>query len=78
MSNSKYTKSNDNSSNIGRIREIVRNTEGNLQEAEFSKDFADPIQREIINEKNERRKQSIEELKEELKEEIAKIKKVKE
>ena len=78
MSKSKYSKMNDNSSNVERIREIVRNTEGNLQEAEFSKDFADPIQRKIIKEKNERRKQSIDELKEELKEEIAKIKKVKE
>ena len=75
MSNSKYPKTNDNSSNIERIRDIVRNTEGNLMEAEFSKEFADPIDREIINEKNKRRKRSIEELKEEMKEEISKDKK---
>ena len=75
MSNSKYPKTNDNSSNIERIRDIVRNTEDNLMEAEFSKDFADPIDREIINEKNKRRKRSIEELKEEMKEEISKDKK---
>ena len=75
MSNSKYPKTNDNSSNIERIRDIVRNTEDNLMEAEFSKEFADPIDREIINEKNKRRKRSIEELKEEMKEEISKDKK---
>ena len=75
MSNSRHPKTNDNSSNIERIRDIVRNTEDNLKEAEFGKDFADPIEREIINEKNKRRRRSIEELKEEIKEEISKIKK---
>ena len=44
-------------------------------EAEFSKEFVDPMQREIIREKNERREQSIEELKEEVKDEITKGKK---
>ena len=72
MSNKRHPKPNDKSSNVERIREIVRNTEGNLTEAEISKEFADPIQREVLSEKNERRKQSIEELKEEIKEEIAK------
>ena len=75
MSNSRHPKTNDNSSNIERIRDIVRNTEGNLKEAEFSKEFADSIEREIINEKNKRRRHSIEELKEEIKEEISKMKK---
>lgn len=75
MSNSSHPKSNDNSSNVDRIRAIIRNTEGNLMEAEFSKEFVDPMQREIIREKNERREQSIEELKEEVKDEITKGKK---
>ena len=75
MSNSRHPKTNDNSSNIERIRDIVRNTEDNLKEAEFGKEFADPIEREIINEKNKRRRSSIEELKEEIKEEISKTKK---
>ena len=44
-------------------------------DAEISKEFAEPIEREILTEKNERRKQSIEELKEEIKEEVAKTKK---
>lgn len=69
------SKQNDNSSNVNRIRDIIRNTEGNLMDAEFSKDFVDPMQLEIIREKNARRKQSIEELKEEVKEEISKSKK---
>ena len=75
MSNSRHPKTNDNSSNIERIRDIVRNTEDNLKEAEFGKEFADPIEREIINGKNKRRRRSIEELKEEIKEEISKTKK---
>ena len=75
MSNSKQPKQEDNSSKVDRIREIIRNTEGNLTETEISKGFADPIQREIMSEQNERRKHSIEELKEELKEEIGKSKK---
>lgn len=75
MSNSKYRKSDDGSSNVERIRDIVRNTEGNLSEAEISMEFAEPIQREMMREQNERRKQSIEELKEEVKDEIGKSKK---
>ncbi|WP_274308178.1 small acid-soluble spore protein Tlp [Solibacillus daqui] len=75
MSNSKYPKQDDKTSNVNRIREIVQNTERNLMEAEIGKEFTDGIQREIINEQNERRKQSIEELKEEIKEEIGKGKK---
>ncbi|AWE08782.1 small acid-soluble spore protein Tlp [Lysinibacillus sp. 2017] len=72
MSNSSKGKPNDNSSNVDRIRDIIKNTEGNLMDAEFSKEFVNPVQREIIREKNERRKYSIEELKEEIKEEVTK------
>ena len=72
MSKSKHPKQ---TSKVDRIREIVKNTEGNFQEAELGKEFADGIQREIISEENERRKQSIDELKEEIKEEIGKSKK---
>lgn len=65
----------DDKSKVDRIREIVRNTEGNYKEAELGKEFADDFQREMMSEKNERRKQAIEELKEELKEEVEKSKK---
>ncbi|MEK4701255.1 small acid-soluble spore protein Tlp [Solibacillus sp. FSL R7-0668] len=75
MPNSKHLKQDDKTSNVGRIREIVKNTERNLMEAEIGKEFADGIQRAMINEQNERRKHSIEELKEEIKEEIGKSKK---
>lgn len=75
MSNSKHPKPDDSSNNVERIRDIVRNTEENLHEAEISMEFADPMQSEMMREKNERRKQSIEELKEEMKDEISARKK---
>ena len=62
-------------SNINKMREIIRNTEDNLQEAEFSKELADLSKRAEISQRNERRKQTIEELKEEMKEEISDLKK---
>jgi len=75
MPNSKYPKPDDRSNNVERIREIVRNTEDNLHEAEISMEFADPAQRAEISEKNVRREQSIEALKEEMQDEIAARKK---
>lgn len=75
MSNSKHPKPDDRSNNVERIRDIIRNTEENLQEAEISMEFADPMQSELIEEKNERRRHSIEGLKEEMKDEIAARKK---
>jgi len=75
MSNSKNPKPDDRSNNVERIRDIIRNTEENLQEAEISMEFADPMQSELIEEKNERRRHSIEGLKEEMKDEIAARKK---
>jgi len=62
MPNSKYPKPDDRSNNVERIREIVRNTEDNLHDAEISA-------------KNARREQSIEALKEEMQDEIAARKK---
>jgi len=75
MPNSKYPKPDDRSNNVERIREIVHNTEDNLHEAEISMEFADPEQRAELNEKNARRKRSIEALKEEMQDEIAARKK---
>ena len=66
MSNSKHTKHENNK--VDRIREIVRNTERNFMEAEIGKEFLDGLDREIIREKNARRKHEIAELKEEIKE----------
>lgn len=75
MSNSKHPKPDDRSNNVEKIRDIVRNTEDNFREAEISMEFADSTQREMMKEKNERRKQSLETLKEEMKDEIAARKK---
>jgi len=75
MPNSKYPKPDDRSNNVERIREIVRNTEDNLHEAEISMEFADLEQRAEISAKNARREQSIEILKEEMQDEIAAHKK---
>ncbi len=70
--------SNDHSQNIDKIREIVRNTEENIREAEFGMEFLDPVQGKMLEEKNKRRKQSVKALKEEMKEEIEAHKKGKE
>jgi len=67
---SKHPKPDNRSNNVERIRDIVRNTEDNIQEAEISMEFADSEQRQRMQEKNSRRKQSIEVLKEEMKDEI--------
>ena len=72
MSNSKHTNHDNKASKVDRIREIVRNTENNFMEAEIGKEFVDGLDREIIREKNARRKHEIEELKEEIKEETDK------
>ena len=45
MSNSNHPKRNDKTSNVDRIRYIVRNTEKNLSETEMGKEFANPIKR---------------------------------
>lgn len=68
-------KQQDGKSNIKRMQDIVRNTEENLHEAEISVEFADPLQKVEVEQKNERRKHSIEILKEEMKEEISDLKK---
>ena len=72
MTGSKYPHQSEHSSKIDKLREIVRNTEDNIKETEFSKEFADADQQAMMRQKNTRRQQSIEELKEEIKEEIDK------
>ena len=65
----------DSKMNIERMRDIVRNTEENLHEAEISLEFTDTLQKVEVEQKNERRKNSIEILKEEIKGEISELKK---
>ena len=49
---------------------MIENTQKKLQEAEVSMEFASPEEREMIKNKNERRKQSIKAMKEEMIEEM--------
>ena len=62
----------DRSDNVQKIKRIIKNTEENLHEAEFSMEFSNPSERQMIKEKNERRKQSMESLKAEMKDELNK------
>jgi small acid-soluble spore protein (thioredoxin-like protein) len=75
MANSRHRKPDDRSNNVERMRDIVKNTEEKVQEAEISMEFADPLENNRLKEKNKRRKQSIEALKEEMKDEMAARKK---
>lgn len=75
MANSRHRKPDDRSNNVERMRDIVKNTEEKVQEAEISMEFADPLESNRLKEKNKRRKKSIEALKEEMKDEMAARKK---
>jgi len=75
MANSRQRKPDDRSNNVERIRDIVKNTEEKVQEVEMSMEFADPLESNRLKEKNKRRKQSIEALKEEMKDEMTARKK---
>ncbi len=75
MANLRHRKPDDRSNNVERIRDIVKNTEEKVQEAEMSMEFADPLESNRLKEKNKRRKQSIEALKEEMKDEMTARKK---
>lgn len=58
------------SNNVERLHDMIENTERKLQEAEISAEFEPPEKRTWIKEKNERRRQSIEAMKEEMKDEM--------
>lgn len=75
LANSRHSKPDDRSNNVERIGDIIKNTEEKLHEAEISLEFADPMQSEMIKEKNKRRQKSIEGLKEEMQDEMAARKK---
>ena len=62
----------DRSDNAQKIKRIIKNTEENLHEAEISMEFSNPSERQMIEEKNERRKQSMDSLKAEMKDELNK------
>lgn len=59
------------SNNALSIDRMIENTEENIREAEISMEFAGPEERENLEEKNERRKHSIDKMKEQLSDEAA-------
>lgn len=59
------------SNNALSIDRMIENTEENIREAEISMEFAGPEERENLEEKNERRKHSIDKMKEQLSDEEA-------
>jgi len=69
MSNKEPKKSEYNSDNEVSLETMIDNTKKNMQEAEISMEFAGPEELENLEEKNERRKHSIDAMKKQMKEE---------
>lgn len=70
MPNPKQPNPDNRFNNVERLHDMIENTQKKLQEAEVSMEFASPEEREMIKNKNERRKQSIKAMKEEMIEEM--------
>lgn len=62
-------KPDDRSDNVEKLQEMVHNTLENIEKAEESMETASPEQRWQIEAKNERRRESIEAMREEIKDE---------
>lgn len=61
----------DKSNNALSLDRMIENTEENIREAEISMEFAGPEERENLEEKNERRKHSVDKMKKQLSDEAA-------
>lgn len=59
----------DRSDNAEKLEEMVRNTKENMEAAEETMVFANEKEKEAIREKNERRKDSVEGMRNEIKDE---------
>ena len=70
MPNQKQSKPDNRQNNVERLHDMIENTENKLHEAEIGMEFVSPEEREMLQHKNERRKQSIEAMKKEMQEEI--------
>ncbi|MFC7687345.1 small acid-soluble spore protein Tlp [Ureibacillus sp. GCM10028918] len=55
--------------NVERLHDMIENTKSKLQEAEISMEFASPEERQQLQNKNARRKQSIEAMESEMQDE---------
>jgi len=64
-------KRDDRSDNIEKLQNMVQNTIENIEKAHESMETANPEERERIAEKNHRREQSIENMRQEIKDEAA-------
>lgn len=56
--------------NVERLHDMIENTQSKLKEAEISMEFASPEERQMLQDKNEKRKQSIQAMEEEMQDEI--------
>lgn len=70
MPKEKQPKPDNRQNNVERLHDMIENTESKFQEAEISMEFASPEERNMLKNKNERRKQSIDAMKQEMKEEM--------
>lgn len=72
MSKQDQRNSENKSNNALSVGKMIENTKKNIQEAEISKDFvSSPEELENLEEKNERRKHSIDKMKKQLRDEAA-------
>jgi len=64
-------KPDDRSDNVEKLQEMVHNTIENMEKAEETMQFSNEEQKAQIEEKNERRRESIQGMREEIKDEAA-------
>ncbi|MBS4217627.1 small acid-soluble spore protein Tlp [Bacillus sp. FJAT-49711] len=64
-------KPDDRSDNVEKLQEMVHNTIENMEEAEATMEFSDSQDQEHIKAKNERRRESIDGMREEIKDEAS-------
>ncbi|MBS4199085.1 small acid-soluble spore protein Tlp [Bacillus sp. FJAT-49732] len=71
MDYSRKPKPDDRSDNVEKLQEMVHNTIENMEEAESTMEFSSSEDQEHIKAKNERRRESIEGMREEIKDEAS-------
>jgi small acid-soluble spore protein (thioredoxin-like protein) len=75
MSYPKQPNPDNRKNNVERLHDMIEKTQEKLSDAEASLEFASPEERAFLEQKNERRRQSIEAMDKEMKEEMAARKK---
>ena len=64
-------KPDDRSDNVEKLQDMVKNTIGNMEAAEETMAFLDGNEKEVLRQKNERRKKSLEGFRQEILDEAA-------